>query len=263
MFSVEDERVIPRKQVNLAALIIQIFFGIFFLFILGMTFFGGQIPDRFGEFIPFIMPIFVVFLLLIPLGFGIFGRWVQHRKWKALADQLGFQAEQPNVFTLPTLTGTYRGHRFVISQSSQQRGRSRIYFTNYLVMLNTPSRNSFEIKKRSILHLNRNRIGDEEFDKKFSTQTSSERLVNKILSTRRLRLGIFQLGHRARTRNLTLSGETLAYTERGQTLDTEYMHSVISFLGELATAIEHTNESDYFQAPRPIPNTAPSGEASP
>lgn len=246
MFSSNEERVIPYKRVNLTNLITQVFLGFFLLLIFGLTIFPDQLPVFSENFYTYLTPIIVIFLVLVPLGFGIFGRWVQHQKWKALADDLGFQTEQPNRFTLPKLKGNYRGHQLLISQSSQQRGRSRVYFTDYLVMLNTPSKESFEIKKRAITHFNRYRIGDEEFDKKFSTQNSSDKMIGKILRTRRLRLGILQLGERARSRTLTLSGKALSYVESGQTADTEYMRGVINFLAELGNAVERLDQMEYF-----------------
>ena len=176
MFSADEERVIPRKRINLTNLITQIFLGFFLLLIFGLTIFPEQIPTISENFTSYITPIVIIFLVVIPLGFGLIGRWVQHQKWKALAEELGFQAEQPNRFTLPTLKGTYRGHRLVISQSSQRRGRSRVYFTNYLVVMNTPSTENFEIKRRSITHFNRNQTGDEEFDDTGDLQDLAVRL---------------------------------------------------------------------------------------
>ena len=246
MFSADEERVIPRKRINLTNLITQIFLGFFLLLIFGLTIFPEQIPTISENFTSYITPIVIIFLVVIPLGFGLIGRWVQHQKWKALAEELGFQAEQPNRFTLPTLKGTYRGHRLVISQSSQRRGRSRVYFTNFLVVLNTPSTENFEIKRRSITHFNRNQTGDEEFDRKFSTESSSQKMIDKILRTRRLRLGMMQLGERARTRTLSLNGKALSYVEGGQTSDTEYMRGVINFLAELGNAVERMDQLDYF-----------------
>lgn len=246
MFSSDEERIIPRKRANLTSLITQLVLGLFLILIFGLTLFPNQLPDFSGNFYRYVTPIFIIFLVIIPLGFGLFGQWVQHQKWKALADELGFQTEQRNRFTLPSLMGTYRGHRITISQSSQRRGRSRVYFTNYLVTLNTPSSESFEIKRRSLTHFNRNKTGDEEFDKKHSTQSSSDKLIDNIMRTRRLRLGMMQLGERSRTKTLTLNGALISYIEGGQTSHTEYMHGVINFLSELGNAIERIDQLDNF-----------------
>jgi hypothetical protein len=246
MFSSVEERIIPRKRINLTSVITQIFLGLFLLLIFGFTLFPVQLLWFSENFYSYLTPVFIIFLIFVPLGLGLFGQWVQHQKWKALADELGFQTEQRNRFTLPTLKGTYRGHRLIISQSSQRRGRSRVYFTNYLVTLNTPTSESFEIKRRSITHFNRNQTGDEEFDKKHSTQASSEKMIDKLLRTRRLRLGMMQLGERSRTKTLTLNGASISYVEGGQTADTEYMRGAINFLAELSNAIERMDQLDNF-----------------
>ena len=157
------------------------------------------------------------------------------------------QTTQPNRWTLPTLQGITRGHRVTISQTTKQRGRSRVYFTNYVVALNTPIKATFVIDKRSLTHFNRYRIGDEDFDKKLSTQTSSEDLIRQLLRTRRLRLGIMQLGERSRSKKLALNGKTLTYVEGGQTTDTEYMRAALNLLTELAQAIERIEQMDAFR----------------
>ncbi len=86
--------------------------------------------------------------------------------------------------------------------------------------LNERVDDSFSHPKTLPDEFNQDKIGDEEFDKKYTTQTTNQRLIDTILRTRRLRLGLLQLGERARTRTLTLNQNTLTYIESGETSDT-------------------------------------------
>jgi hypothetical protein len=175
----------------------------------------------------------------------LFGKWLQMQKWLALAEELGFQTEQANRFTMPSLHGSMRGHRMVISQTSERRGRSRVYFTRYHITLNQPAKATFVFKKRALTDFNQKKIGDDEFDKRYAATSSDERLVANFLRTRRLRLGLLQLGERARSRSLALNHDTLVYIERGETPDTEYLKAVMGFLSDLAHAIERQGQFDY------------------
>ena len=247
MFSSDEERIIPKKRVSVAGILTQVILAVFLLSYFALLFFENALQEITQFSLTYLLPIFLIVLIGIPLASTIYGLWIQRSKWQALAEELGFQVHQPKRWSLATLQGTYRGHRFSISQTSESRGRSRVYFTNYVVTLNASSKASFEIQKRSFTHFNRNRIGDEAFDKKFSTRTSSQELIGQILRTSRLRLGIMQLDERARTRNLTLKSDTLSYVESGKTSDTEYMRAVIGLLAELAHAIERMEQMDAFR----------------
>lgn len=247
MFPSDEERIVPKKRIAVINILTQVFIALFLLTFFGLLFFEDFAPEITEFAFNYLIWIYIVGLVGIPLVFGLFSRWIQAGKWQTLAEELGLQTTQSNRWTLPTLQGTYRGHRVSISQTTQRRGRSRVYFTNYEVTLNTPIKATFLIEKRSLTHFNRNQIGDEAFDKKLSTQASSEELIRQLLRTRRLRLGIMQLGERARSRKLALNGKILTYVEGGQTTDIEYMRAVLNLLAELAHAIERMEQLDAFR----------------
>lgn len=246
MFPSDEERIVPKKQIAVVSILTQVFMALFLLTFFGLLFFEDFAPEISEFAFNYLIWIYIVGLVGIPLLFGLFSRWIQQRKWQSFAEELGLQVTQANRWTLSALEGTYRGHRVTISQSTQRRGRSRVYFTNYAVVLNTPIKATFQIEKRSLTHFNRNQIGDEAFDKKLSTQASSEELVRQLLRTRRLRSGIMQLGERSRSKKLALNGKTLTYVEGGQTTDTEYMRAALNLLTELAQAIERIEQMDAF-----------------
>lgn len=240
----DEERIIPRKRIDFLKIGSQMLAVLFVLLYIGF--------DALQQFLPVIpqisyqnlIIILLVLIFVMPGGIALFSKWLQRQKWLALAEEIGFKAEQANRFSMPTLQGTLRGHQMTISQSAQSRGRRRVYYTNVMVDLNKPVDTAFTMKKRSITDLNQNKIGDDEFDKRYATKSNDERLINMILRTRRLRLGLLQVGQRARSRSLTLNKTTLAYIESGETADTDYLRAVMGFLSELAHTIERQGQFD-------------------
>lgn len=247
MFASDIDRVIPRKRGNLIAQALQVIFVLVMLAFGAYFFFAAELPE-FVESLAMLFSVpLIVILVGVPLAMLIFENWYQQRKWKAFAEEMGWQIQQPNRWTLPTLQGTHRGHRITISQTSKQRGRSREYFTQYIVQLNSPIKDNLQIERRNLMHMNRYKTGDEDFDKRHSTQASSEKFVEQILQVRRLRQGLIELGQNARSKALALRGNTLAYVEGGKTSDTEYLRAASSLLSELATHVERMEQMDYFR----------------
>ena len=244
----DEERIIPRKKINFLKVGSQVLAVVFVLLYIGF--------DLLAEFLPALPAInyqtliilLLVLIFVMPGGIILFGKWLQIQKWLGLADELGFQAKQANRFSLPTMHGSLRGHRITISQISERRGRSRVFFTRYHITLNEPGNESFVFKNRGIMDFNQKKIGDVEFDKRYSTTTNDERMVGNILRNRRLRLGLLQVGERARSRSLALNHDALVYVESGETSDTEYLRAVMGFLSELAQNIERQGQFDFQPA---------------
>ncbi|MFN2144449.1 MAG: hypothetical protein ACK2T7_03815 [Anaerolineales bacterium] len=238
----DNERIIPRKRIDFLKAGSQVLAVLFLLLYFGYDLLVGMLPSFPEIDYQTVIILMLVLVIAVPGVFILFGKWVQLKKWQALADEVGFQTTQSNQFTLPKLHGTLRGHRMTVWQSSERRGRNRVHFTNISVTLNERIGDSFSLKKRSLTDFNQHKIGDDEFDKRYATQTTNERLINTILRTRRLRLGLLQLGERARTRSLAFQQTTLLYIESGETSDTDYLRSVMSFLSEMAQAIERSKQ---------------------
>ena len=239
----DDERIIPRKRLDILKGGSQVLAVIFLLLYLGYDLFVEMLPIAIPEIgYQTLIILMLVLVIVVPGAFMLFSKWVQLQKWQALADEIGFQAERANNFSIPKLHGTLRGHRITVWQSSERRGRNRVNFTNISVGLNERVGDSFSLKKRSLTDFNQHKVGDDEFDKRYTTQTTNQRLIDTILHTRRLRLGLLQLGERARTRTLVFNQSTLAYIESGETSDTDYLRSVMGFLSEMAQTIERTKQ---------------------
>lgn len=241
MFSPDTERVIPRPRIKFASLILQTLFVVLFILVLVWVIFE---PDRFrqiGNVESFILYIFLAFFILTALV-GLVNRWNQQRMWKIFAEEMGFQVEQKNRFTTPVIKGTYRGHPVTIKASVERQGRNQIHYTNFMVQLNNPHRSTFTIKKRRLTHLKREPTGDGEIDRKLTIKISSDRLLQQILKSHRLRQGLLELGERARTRDLFFNGKTLHYKERGQITDLEYMRAVIGYMIEMTKLIERMEQ---------------------
>lgn len=244
MFSTDNERVIPRKPINIPNLLIQGSMLLFILLFFGQMVLGQQFFD-FGFDSDFLLVIiFLVFFVLSALV-GIIQRWYQRRMWNTFAEQIGFQMEQRNRFGFPEMRGTYRGHRILIKDTTENQGRNRVHFTNFILDLNTPTSSSFTILKRSLTHLNRERTQDSQVDKKLTVKISSQKLLSQILNTRRLRQGLLELGERARTRTLFLNGKTLHYKESSQISSHEYLQAVLDYMIELTNLTERIDQISY------------------
>lgn len=249
----DNERIIPRKRFNIFNSLLQGFiFLIVLIFIVGPLA-AVYIPDL-GGVMDGLMQIldgnsfylFFIVMLLLFGGFNLFSRWMQRTRWMALAEILGLQFEQKYLWNSPSLRGTHRAHQIAITETSKRSGRNRVYYTNFVIGLTSPTEHSLQIAKRGLTDFNRPKTGDDEFDKYLTTASSSERLIQRILRTRRLRLGILQLGERSRVRSLALSRDTMAYVEFGKLQDTEYMQAALTFLVELTNTIESMEQFGSF-----------------
>jgi hypothetical protein len=240
----DTERIIPRKKIDFLRIGTNALAVIFVLLYISFDVFAETLPAIPQINYETLIIILLVLIFGMPLTITMFSKWVQSQKWRALADEIGFQTKQDNRVSTPVLHGTLRGHKVQVSQASERRGRSKVFYTHYQVALTERVSSSFKIQKRRFTTLNQEKIGDEEFDKKFTINTTDQRLINNILRTRRLRLGLLQLGERARTRTLTLNQTTLTYIESGETADTEYIKAVMGFLSELAHIIERNQQFD-------------------
>jgi hypothetical protein len=240
----DTERIIPRKRIDFLKIGTNALAVTFVLLYISFDIFADMLPTIPQLNYETLIIILLVLIFVMPLSINMFSKWLQSQKWRALADEIGFQTKQDNRVSMPALHGTLRGHQIKVSQTAERRGRSRVFFTQYEVTLAERVSSSFKMQKRRFTSFNQEKTGDEEFDKKYTTSTTDERLVNNILRTRRLRLGLLQLGERARTRTLTLNHTTLTYIESGETADTEYIKAVMGFLSEMAHIIERNQQFD-------------------
>jgi len=234
----DPNRVIPKLRGNLFSNFLQVILILFILLVMVQTFLSGELADQFSRYIDLLyIPMIVVFLV-VPLAIGFVTRWQLSRRWEQLASEFALKVERPNRLAYPTLAGTFRGHRVSVMISSKQRGRSRVFFTNFMIVLNERSSNTLEVKKRSLVSLNRETIGDEEIDKKLSIKTSSNTFLQRILANRRLRQGLLELGERSRSKELVLSKKDLQYIEQGQISNPDYIRAVLTYLVDLANLVE-------------------------
>ena len=245
MFSVDMDRVIPRRRINWVGILLQVLLIVFLLLYFAVAIFEYGDSELFNLVNRYYIPIFLVLFLGFPLVVSLYTRWDQRRKWNQLAEEMGLHIEQASRLAFPEINGTHRGHRISITQTSERRGRSRVYFTNFTIQLSIPASANFVIQKRSLTHINRELTGDEELDKKLTVKISSKRLLQQILKTKRLRQGLLELGERSRTKKMTLLEKNLIYTESGQIRDNDYMRAVLTYLVELASLIERSEQIGY------------------
>jgi hypothetical protein len=246
MFPSDIDRVIPRKRGNLIAQALRAVFFLAMVAFAGYFFFASELSEIVESLTVFLSVPLIAVLVAVPLAMVIYENWDQQRKWKALAEEMGWQVQQKHRFATPTLQGTHRGHKVTITEVTNQRGRSREYYTQYVVQLNTPVKDNFQIERRNLMHMNRYKTGDEGFDRRHSTQASSTKLIEQILGVRRLRQGLIELGENARSKALVLKGNTLGYVEGGKTSDMDYLRAATGLLSELATNVERIEQMDYF-----------------
>lgn len=241
MFNRDYERVIPRQRINIGNLITQGLLLLFVILFAAQLILGENQLEWLGSFETTVIVLFAVFFVITGLV-SLVVRWNQRRRWQSFAEAMGFQTEQKTSFSIPKIRGTYRGYRISISDSTEKQGRNTIHYTNFIMELNIPSQSSFTIEKRSITHIRRELTQDEEIDKKLTVKTSSNRLLQQILKTRRVRQGLLELGERAGSKALYLNSKTLHYKERGQISDTEYLQAVLSYMIELAKLVERMEQ---------------------
>ncbi len=238
MFPTDAERIIPRRRGSLGQFIMRGFQVILVLLFLAYFAFAEIFPEFFEQFPRLIETGLWIPIIVIPILFVIYTRWSHHRKWAALADEMGLTLEQKKRGAFPTIMGTYRAHRVEISKHVEGGGQQQVSFTDILVNLNFETRETLTIQSKKITDLNREKTGIEEIDKKLTVVSSSKRLVQRVLNTRRLCLGLLQLGENSRTRRLMLNGKTLHYRERGDIGDKEYLRAALVFLVDLSNVIE-------------------------
>jgi len=237
MFSSDSDRVIPRQRINFWNLIIQFLIFLFVILFFGQMIFGTNSTDWFREVEEYLILLLIVFFVFTSL-IGFANRWFQFRRWTIFAEELGLTVEKKSWVSSPVIQGTYRGHRITFAATSENRGRSRVHFTNFMMNLNTPTTSTFTIKKRSITHVNRELTKDEEVDKKLTIMISSRTLLQQMLKTSKLRQGLLELGERSRTKNLYLNGTVLHYKESGLASDPEYLQAVLNYMIEMIKLIE-------------------------
>lgn len=237
MFSSDSDRVIPRQRIKFGNLIIQFLLFLFVILFFIQMIFDSNTTNWFEDISDYLVLLFVGFIILTSLiGFVI--RWFHFRKWTIFAEERGLTVEKKSWVSSPVIQGTYRGHRITFAATSENRGRSRVHFTNFMMNLNTPTTSTFTIKKRSITHVNRELTKDEEVDKKLTIMISSRTLLQQMLKTSKLRQGLLELGERSRTKNLYLNGTVLHYKESGLASDPEYLQAVLNYMIEMIKLIE-------------------------
>jgi hypothetical protein len=238
MYTSDTERVIPRRRGKLGNILLQVLLVLLVLFFIAQYAFAEIFPDFIRELSDLLNMGLLIPIFGIPILFAFYSNWAQRRRWTALADEMGLKIEQKSRWAFPSISGTYRAHQVEISRHNERRGNNQVTYTDFSIRLNLEAKETLTIQGRKITHLNREKTGDEEIDKKLTISTSSKRLLQRLLNTRRFRLGLLQLGENARSRVLTLDGKTLHYRERGQISDTEYLQAALAFLVDLSNTIE-------------------------
>lgn len=241
MFSSDTDRIIPRRRSKLGNLIILPFL----LYVSIFLFFRWLIIDKntttwIGD--PII--IFVIYFI----AFSVFSslivfanRWFHFRRWTVFAEERGLPVKKKNWFSSPVILGTYRGHKITITNTRGNRDPNG-NFTDFMIVLNNPTRHTFTIQKRSFTHVNRELTNDEVIDRKLTIKVNSKTLLLQILKTRKLRQGLLELGERARTRDLYLNGKVLHYKESGQVSDQEYLEAVLNYMIDMIKLVERVEQ---------------------
>ena len=107
----DNERIIPRRSINFLKIGAQVLAVVFVLLFIGFDFIAELLPAIPQINYQYLIIGFLVLIFVLPGGIALFSKWLQTQKWLALAEEIGFQAQQANRFTMPTLEGSLRGHR--------------------------------------------------------------------------------------------------------------------------------------------------------
>ena len=241
MFSnVEDSnRTIPKMRGSNMNAILQ--FG--FIGIVLITFFTMLLPGEIGEFFYenedlIFFPMFILFAI-IAIAFAIYTSRRLNKSWESIASDYSLKFEPAKGMRSPTLSGSFRGHKVQVEITSVKRGKNRTYYTDFFVSFPEHIGHSLQVEKRGLLSGKQNLIGDEDLDKKYIIQTSSDALLRRILANNRLRRGLLELGEPKRFKEMAISSLTIHYVETGKIGDADYMAAVLRYLTDLANLIDH------------------------
>lgn len=238
MFSEENERIIPRKRPNYAQIFLQAFFIIAALVILIGPFFSSPLLDKFFSWGDNVFLV-LIFLFIVPsAAVAWFESWRVRRNWSDLAENMGFTYEPKTNKKNIMLSGRYRSHRFEITQYAERQGRSQAHYTLFTVPLNSEVTTTLTIRSKNLTDFNRDATGDAEIDRKLTVSTSSMPLLQNLLRTRRIRLGLLQLRDGSRKLQLSMDKVTLRVAVPGRIANQEYLRAVLTYLVEFAGAVE-------------------------
>jgi len=240
MFSnIEDSnRIIPRMRKNIISASVQYIFVLFILLLLAIPFLSGEFGRLINEYDDYIFIPILILVLGVSIVSSFYINWDLNRRWERLAADFALQLEKQNRFAPPRLTGTFRGHKVTVEITAVKRGRNRTYYTNFFITLPQPVDYNLSFKKRNLISLNRETVGDDEIDKKLKIDSSSDDLLRRILTTNRLRQGLLELGEKNRLQELSITENKIHYVERERISDDNYIHAVLRYLGDLANLVE-------------------------
>ncbi len=243
MFSKIDDsdRIIPRRRANLVGKLFQGGLSIFLIIYIGLLLLGGDVTGSLGFYTEWLFIPFIVVGVILPVVVSMISRWRQKRAWEEFASSMGFQVTKATSRAFPVIGGTFRGHKIALTQTSQQRGRSRMFFTSYVVTLPENTRNTLTIKKRSLTNFNRSNTGDEEIDGKFEVKASSKKVLDEIITTNRLRQGLLDLAENNTSLHLGVEKKSIRLIESGQVGDPEYLTAVLRYLVDIAYLVERSD----------------------
>lgn len=240
MFPNDTDRIIPRKTFShKIPSIIQILFSIGFVFIFFLA--PILLPDQQGILYDrrdFLLPAILIAYFVIYLGITIFQSWQVRKNWAALAEDMNFTYTPSGRDQNMSISGRYRSHQFEVIQFTEKRGRSQVHYTNFAIPLNSTVSTTLNIRARSLSDFNRDITGDTEIDRKLTFSSNSQQLLDNLLRTRSIRQGLLQLKETNRKMYLDMDKTTLRLTLRGQIGDQEYIQAALTYLVELAGAIE-------------------------
>lgn len=243
MFSEDNERIIPRKSPNYAQIILQGFFIIMALVIIIGPFFNSPLLDKFFSWGDNVFLVLIVLFILPSALAAWFESWNLRRNWSALAENMGFLYEPKADKKNATLSGRYRSHRFEITQYTERHGRSQVHYTQFTVPLNNELTTTLAIRNKNLTDFNREGTGDAEIDRKLTVSTSSKQLLQNLLRTRRIRLGLLQMRDGNRKLQLTTDKVSLRLILSGRITNQEYLRAVLTYLVEFAGAVERFEQT--------------------
>ncbi|MEJ2758124.1 MAG: hypothetical protein P8046_06525 [Anaerolineales bacterium] len=238
MFSDDSERIIPRKPINSFQTILQVVVILILIFFSMATLFLPQLPGWLSRWQSVIFPAMMIGVVVLMLGNIFYESWRVRRNWASFAEEMGFRYEPSSGGKGPSIQGNYRSHRFVLTQFTERRGRNQVHYTSFAVPLNNTLKHTLAMRPKKITDIRRELTGDDEVDRRLTISTSSKQMLQYLLRTRRIRLGMMQLAERNRGMQLHMDKTTLRLVMRGRLVDQEYLKTVLTYLTELAGAME-------------------------
>ena len=230
---------------------IGLVFGVLFFFIFHVGMFVVLRKD-YEEFRHSNSFLYLLAGIFLSVAMGKYCEILHWRKtWRDIAFSLGlnYSEYKSRWINFPQIKGVYKGVPLSMERTIKRIGNENsVSHTTLKLTLEGKSSDIIIIAPlRLISNIRRNffgeerryvKLGNENFDKKFSVRSTSEQAAKYILSSHSVQQGLLDIQSENSTMNIEIYGNELHYSEQEIIMDVNYLQAVIGVLIDVAQRIE-------------------------